>query len=163
MPEPTRHRPMLLTSGRFRNGPGTPRQIHRDNTKFLHWYNQYWVILKNNLGIDWWLGTLQCPAISKYPLNKSIAKERKIYKYMSYSVSVQHSVISYTIDVTDVKQRTLTKRWRHIEPQRNEDQQCARNYQHHPGAFWDKLGYTAAFGYTENGMTWYKIRNELLK
>ena len=31
------------------------------------------------------------------------------------------------------------------------------------GAFWGKLGYTAAFGYTENGMTWYKIRNELLK
>ena len=43
------------------------------------------------------------------------------------------------------------KRWRHIEPQRNEDQQCARNYQHHPGAFWDKLGYTAAFGYRYSG------------
>ena len=47
--------------------------------------------------------------------------------------------------------------------QRNEDQQCAPNYQHHPGAFWDKLGFTAAFGYIENDMTWYKIRNELLK
>ena len=39
---------------------------------------------------------------------------------------------------------------------RNEDQQCARNDQHHPGAFLDKLGYTAAYGYTENGLTWYK-------
>ena len=75
---------------------------------------------------------------------------------MSYSVSVRQSVISYTIDVNRRQTRTLTKRWRHIEPQRNEDQQCARNYQHHPVAFWDKLGYTAAFVYTENDMTWYK-------
>ena len=34
MPETTRHRPDAANIGPIRNGPGTPRQIHRDNTKF---------------------------------------------------------------------------------------------------------------------------------
>ena len=55
-----------------------------------------------------------------------------------------------------IKQRTLTKRWCRIEPQSNEDKQCAFTDQHYPGAFWDTLGYIVTYGYTEKGMERHK-------
>ena len=106
------------------------------------------------------------PGHQLIPTGLKYSKQRKIYKHMSYSVSVRHSVISYTIDVN--RRQTNNAHLQnddvtlsHSAMQTN----SACTDQHHPGAFWDKLGYTAAYGYTENNMTWYniRIRNGLLK
>ena len=76
-------------------------------------------------------GHQQIPTVLKYSKIKDNLQVHDIFRLSTAFGDIIHDRRKRT----SIKQRTLTKRWRHIEPQRNEDQQCARNYQHHPRAF----------------------------